>query len=307
MEFYKPMLAYPGKKADLHRENFIFEPKLDGTRALVYKEDSGVRLLNRKGSDITHRYPEFSFNVPTSVLDGEIVVMEHGKSNFYRLQERDHIEDRLRIELLSKRIPATLFVFDILFLRGTELIEEPLHERKRVLEHEFQETEHVKRCQYTTEGEELFLSTKQLRLEGVMAKNRNSFYYPGERKDCWLKVKHFKTIDCVICGYTRGRGSRGKYFGALLLGVYKDDRLSYLGKVGTGWSEKSLKYLLKRLKPLRKDILLFEQFDPEISWVTPSLVCEVQYLELTEDGKLRAPSFKRLKEDKTPEECKICP
>lgn len=304
MKFYKPMLAYPGKKADLHREDFIFEPKLDGTRALIYKEDSKVRLINRRGSDITHRYPEFSLKVPTSVLDGEIVILEHGKPNFYKLQERDHIDNRLRIELLAERMPATLFIFDILSLKDNELIWDPLHERKRILENELQETSHVKKCLYTTEGEQLFRSTKQLSLEGVMAKNRKSLYYPGERKNCWLKVKHFKTMDCIICGYTKGRGSREKYFGALLLGVYKGDKLVYLGKVGTGWDEELLEYLYKRLKPLRKDITLFEKYEPDISWVTPSLVCEVQYLELTMDGKLRAPSFKRLKEDKPPEECK---
>ncbi|HID94014.1 MAG TPA: DNA ligase [bacterium (Candidatus Stahlbacteria)] len=306
MKFYRPMLAYPGKRADLHREGFLFEPKLDGTRTIVYKEDSKVILINRRGYDITHRYPEFSFKIPTSVLDGEIVVLDKGKPNFYKLQEREHIDDKLRIELLSKCIPATLFVFDILSLRGKELISVPLHERKQILKNELEETQSVKNCLYTHKGEELFISTKQLGLEGVMAKDERSLYYPGKRKSCWLKIKHFDTMDCIICGYTKGKGWREQYFGALLLCAHKGDKLSYLGKVGTGWSDSLLAYITEKLAPLKIDTPLFEKIGvPNVQWVRPTLVCEVQYLELTTDGKLRAPSFKRLKEDKAPDECTI--
>jgi bifunctional non-homologous end joining protein LigD len=164
-------------------------------------------------------------------------------------------------------------------------------------------------CFYTEKGEELYETVKKMGLEGVMAKQKNSLYYPGERKDCWLKIKVLNTLDVIICGYTLGEGKREGYFGALLLGAWHEGKLRYLGRVGTGWEEKDLEEITNMLKKIETGKNPFDVFEEEpsvlekVRWVKPKLVCEVKFMELTEDLKLRAPSFQRLREDKLPEEC----
>lgn len=304
------MLARTGSPSDLKRENFLWEPKLDGTRALVYREGSRVRFLNRRGRWIEHRYPELSSLHPyllrdPCLLDGEIVVLDSGLPSFPLLQEREQQEDPLRIELLSRLHPATLVVFDLLVAGGRELLHLPLLERKELLSEAVEEGERIKLCLHTTEGEELWESARRMGLEGVMGKRRDSPYRPGVRSPDWLKLKAVKTLDAVILGYTPGEGERGAYFGALALGAYRGGRLVFLGKVGTGFDTKTMEELLPLLRKLESGRRPVEEEPPyEVRWVEPRLVCEVKYLELTRDLKLRAPSFVRMKE-KDPQECEL--
>ncbi|MEM1981206.1 MAG: non-homologous end-joining DNA ligase [Candidatus Hadarchaeales archaeon] len=307
----KPMLAKMGSPSDLKRKNFIWEPKLDGTRALVYREGEKVGFLNRRGKWIEYRYPELSslsshLLSDPCLLDGEIVVFgENGLPNFPLLQEREHQENPLRIEFLSRLHPATLVVFDLLIRGREELFSLPLLERKKLLSETVQEGERIRLCLYTKQGEDLWESVKKMGLEGVMGKREDSPYRPGVRSPDWLKLKTTKTLDAIILGYTPGEGQRTPYFGALALGAYHGGKLVFLGKVGTGFDTRLMEELTPLLKQLERRERPVEEEPPyEVKWVEPKLVCEVKYLEITEDLKLRAPSFVRMKE-KDPQECEL--
>jgi DNA ligase D-like protein (predicted ligase) len=309
----KPMLARTGSPSDLSRGDFLWEPKLDGTRILLYREGERVRLLNRRGRWVEGRYPELSslhlhLRSDPCLLDGELVVFDSsGLPNFSLLQEREQQEEPLRAELLSRLHPATMVVFDLLFSGERELLSLPLEERKRLLSEEVEEGERIRLCYHTREGKGLWEKAREMGLEGIMGKREDSPYRPGVRSPDWLKVKNTKTLDAVILGYTPGEGWREPYFGALALGAYREGKLVFLGKVGTGFDTRLMEELfplLRRLETGRKPV---EEEPPyEVRWVEPKLVCEVKYLELTPDSKLRAPSFVRMK-DKEPEECELEP
>jgi len=311
----KPMLAFSSEPFD--DENYIFEIKFDGTRGIAYVdvENRRLRLLNRRMLYFEYRYPELRelldcVRAKRVILDGEVVVLEGGRPNFYKLAEREHVEDRNRIELLSLTMPACYVVFDILYKDGQDLTKLPLLERKRVLEDIVKEGKHVLLSRWIRgKGKEFFRRCKELGLEGVVAKRVDSPYLIGKRSEYWLKIKSLDTLDCVIGGYTIGEGKRAPYFGALLLGVYEGKKLRYVGRVGTGWSEQDLAELKRELVKLeigKNPFDIFEespQIMSKVRFVEPKLVCEVKFLELTSDGKLRAPSFVRLRRDKLPEEC----
>ncbi len=302
MKYYKPMLAYPGDTKIFETKDFIYEPKLDGTRAICYIEDGRVKIFNRRDYEISARYPEIVENlkklkVKNCVLDGEIVVLTNNLPDFYKLQEREHIEDEFKAKLLAKKYPATLFVFDIIYLNDEELILLPLIERKKILDDTVKKDEHIDLCIFTEDGKRLFELTRKMGLEGIMAKLKRGLYHPGKRVKEWLKLKHFQTMDCVICGYTKGKGKREGVFGALVLGTFENGKLICRGKVGTGWSNDFAKWLKNQLDKIKVDKPHFD-FPEEVVWVKPVYLCEVQFMEITEDGKLRAPSFKRLRFDK---------
>jgi len=307
----KPMLAKLGSPSDLQREGFRWEPKLDGTRVLLYREGGKVRLLNRRGKWIERRYPELSslhlhLRSDPCLLDGELVVFDSsGLPSFSLLQEREHQENPLRVELLSRLHPATLVVFDLLFSGERELLHLPLRERKVALSEEVEEGERIRLCYHTEEGRKLWEKVREMGLEGVMGKREEAPYQPGVRSPDWLKVKNTKTLDAVILGYTPGEGWRESYFGALALGAYREGKLIFLGKVGTGFDTKLMEELFPLLRRLETGKRPVEEEPPyEVRWVEPRLVCEVKYLELTPDLKLRAPSFLRMK-DKEPGECEL--
>jgi bifunctional non-homologous end joining protein LigD len=314
-EKIKPMLAEISKPFD--DDNFLFEIKFDGTRTIAYidKKKKEVRFLNRRGFWFEDRYPEMKdlwqdVDAEKAILDGELVVFKEGKPDFYLLAEREHVGEKTRAEILSKINPATYVVFDILHLDGKDLVDLPLIKRKKILEKIVRESERVLISVFVVgEGRKFFEEVKAKELEGVMAKKLNSTYQIGKRSKDWLKIKVLNTLDCIICGYTLGEGKREKYFGALLLGAWHEGKLKYLGRVGTGWEEKDLEEITAILKKIEIGKNPFDVFEEEpailekVKWVEPKLVCEVEFMELTEDLKLRAPSFKRLREDKSPEEC----
>lgn len=310
----KPMLAQISRPFD--SPEFCFELKLDGTRAICYidKEKKEVRLLNRRFKFFQKNYPELlrlyeDVNANKVILDGEVVVFKQGKPDFTSLQTREHVDESTRIELLSKLMPATLVVFDILHKDGEDLIDKPLIERKKILEKVVRESNRVVLSAYVIgNGKKFFEEVRKKGLEGVVAKRLNSTYQIGKRGKDWLKIKYLKTLDCVICGYTLGTGWREKYFGALILGCYHQGKLRHVGRVGTGLDEKGYAELAEMLHKLRTDKCPFEK-EPELPssvipvWVKPELVCEVKFMNLSKDLILRAPSFIRLREDKSPEEC----
>jgi DNA ligase D-like protein (predicted ligase) len=304
----KPMLAQSAKPFD--SEDFWFEWKFDGTRCICFAGGK-LRLQNRRLLDITYRYPELNLtqdlDAREAILDGELVVLREGVPDFPALQTREHVEGELRIELLSRTIPATFVAFDLLYLDGKPLVNLPLTDRKAKLQEVVRESSRIIISRHVrTHGKKYFEEVVKLGLEGVMAKRMQSTYQLGRRSRDWLKLKAKRTLDCVIVGYTPGEGQRAEYFGALALGAYREGKLEFLGKVGTGFDEVSLESITKLLRARRVSTRPVESEVPyEVHWVKPELVCKVEFLQLTHDFKLRAPSFKGLRFDKPPRECEI--
>ncbi|MFN3480330.1 MAG: non-homologous end-joining DNA ligase [Thermodesulfovibrionales bacterium] len=303
----KPMLAMASPPFD--SSEHLFELKWDGTRCIAFIDKKGVRLQNRRLFDITYRYPEFQvmkkgLRVESAVLDGEIVVLEGGRPVFERLQQREHIEDKERIEILSGLIPATYIVFDLLYLNRKPLIERPLVERRRLLEGLFPLSENLILSETYTEGIGLFKEAVRAGFEGIMAKEKDSPYLPGIRSRYWLKIKKAFDIDAVVCGFIRGK--RGRPFSSLILGLYEEGRLIHIGQVGTGFDEDMVGLLMKRLNLLKTDRSPFDTpvgIKGVVQWCRPLMVVRIGYQELTKDRKLRVPVFKNIRDDKDPEEC----
>ena len=299
---YLPMLAIKGDKNLIKSKEHIFEPKMDGTRCLAEIGEK-INLFNRRQRNIKKRYPEIIDNLKkfdNCILDGEIICYSNGKPDFYRLQQREHIDNEFIIDIRAKLMPATYIIFDILELNGKELINIPLMERKKILDKIFKKGEHVELIFYTQDGEKLWKEIKKLNMEGMMAKEKNSFYYPGERRKEWIKIKNLKSVDVVIVGYT----SIKREISSLGMGLYDNNSLIYIGKVGTGFDEEIMKLLKKNLKETSKPCVKNYDIAPEeMIWVEPNLVAEIEYLEVTEKNELRSPSFKRLRNDKLAREC----
>jgi bifunctional non-homologous end joining protein LigD len=295
-DFIPAMLAKESDKA-FSDANWIYEIKWDGYRAIAELDNGKVKLYSRNGNSFVYSYPvvfnELKGMQINAVLDGEIVVMdEEGNPNFQKLQ---HYEE-------NKHLPLLYHVFDVLEMNGKQLYDQPLIERKKLLQELLPESDIVKYSDHVEEaGEEFFEVIQEKNLEGIMAKKADSHYYPGKRTSEWLKIKHHKSDEAIICGFTAPRGGR-KYFGALVLGIMKDGKLTYVGHTGSGFDDKLLKEVSAKLEPLIQDKSPFEErvkTNQPVTWVQPKYVCELKFSEWTNDGKMRHPIFLRLREDKT--------
>ncbi len=300
---YEPMLAFAGSRHDLKRKGWIYEPKLDGTRAILYWGEK-PKFVNRRDHEITARYPEFDFSssikAKSCVLDGEIVVFDtQGNPSFRLLQKREHVAEGM-YKLRSKQHPATYVVFDIIELEGKNLTKLPLVERKKLLESVIKEGPTLRRIIFTQDGQALWDLVIARGTEGVMGKKLDSVYEPGKRSVYWMKIKTTVTMDCVIVGYTHEK----RVLSALALALYRGEELIYVGRVGTGFDEKMLVEIRDLLEPLRTpERPTANESEHEIIWVKPELCCEVEFLEFTAHEHLRAPVFRRMREDKPPREC----
>lgn len=301
---YYPMLCKKGSINLLDSNNYIFEPKLDGTRCIAEINEK-VKLYNRRGKNIRKRYPficEELKKYKGFVFDGEIICYnKEGIPDFYLLQKREHVESDFIIEMRAKLIPAIYVIFDILEENGRSFINAPIEERKEKLDEIFKESKHLELIFYTENGHGLWEEIKKRKMEGIIAKEKGSRYYPGERRREWLKIKNLKSIDVVVAGYTAEK----REISSLAMALYRDGKLFYVGKVGTGFDEYIMETLLKKMKKVdNPSVTNFEKAPPNVIWVRPEIVIEVEYLELTKDFELRSPSFKRIRDDKLPEECK---
>lgn len=314
---FTPMLAHGGYEP-FDARGWWFEPKFDGVRTLLYIEGESVRLISRTGRDQTANYPELSrlyrrVNAINAVIDGEIVATdEDGRTSFELLQQRMNLSSPADIERVRKKIPVELVAFDVLWLDGQNLMEQPLSDRRERLKEVVMEDKGLRLVYWVPDdGKRFYEAAQGLGLEGVIGKRASSKYLPGRRSDDWRKIKILKRQDCVILGCTPGQKGRSGAFGALLLGAYRDGKLIWVGQVGTGFTDRMLKIVLDRLSGLETDRPSIP--DAELRkvkgarWVRPELVCEVEYLQMTAGGKLRAPSFKGLRPDKLPEDCILEP
>jgi bifunctional non-homologous end joining protein LigD len=317
----KPMLASLVERPFSSPE-WVFEPKLDGVRALAVIRDGEARLLSRRGLDTTRQYPGVCRDLKIHpdeglVLDGEIVALDaRGVPSFQRLQGRLNLQRDEDIGQAEAQIPVIYYVFDLLYANGYDLRGACLEDRKALL---FQMLLPQPRVQlvhaFEQDGEDAFEAAVSLGLEGLVAKKRRSAYEAGRRSNQWLKIKAAREQEFVVAGYTGGSGARAKTFGSLLLGYYDEQgRLAYAGHVGTGFDDRMLRDLLGRLEALRTDEMPFDEpprrgglrfgrpKDVPLYWVRPELVAEVKFAQWTDDGLLRAPSFLGLRTDKDPRE-----
>jgi len=308
-QHYEPMLA---KSADepFDSEEWIYEVKWDGIRALIYVNDE-FSIRSRNDKELKHNFPELEelkTLASNAVIDGEIIVMKNGKADFQALSERSKAGSDQDIIYLSHKHPATYIIFDMLEKDGQPLIHLPLIERKSLLKKYVTEGQHVLISDYIEkQGKAYYEAALARGVEGIMAKNKQSPYEPGIRSSTWLKIKRTLSCDSVIFGYTEGEGARKSTFGALILGLYDNKIPTYVGKVGTGFSQETRTSLLRTFEPLRVSwkTLQTENIAERITWLKPQLVCQVSYQNTTKEGKLRMPRFRNLRNDKAPTECTL--
>jgi len=306
----KLMLAEP-RDEPFTKKGWLWELKYDGYRLLAERDGAEARLFLRKGGDATATFPEIAralraLPFSSLVLDGELVVLDdRARPSFGRLQKRALLQRRLDIERASVELPTTLFVFDLLGFEDFDLRPLPLETRKALLQRVLPRlgpvrfADHIER-----EGNALLSEVAGLGLEGIVGKKSDSSYRGGRSAD-WIKVRLDRTGDFAVVGYTRPEGSRTG-FGALHLACWKGGGLVYAGRVGTGFTQKQLLEVGKRLEGA-------ERKTPPCSgpvpagkghvWVEPELVCEVRFKERTGDGLLRHPALLRFRDDKPINEC----
>jgi bifunctional non-homologous end joining protein LigD len=313
-----PMLA---RLSSLPRDDgkWAVEVKWDGVRALAYCQPGRVELQTRNLNVVTAQYPELrrisrALGSHDAVLDGEVVAFdENGKPSFERLQQRMHNTDENVVRRRMKSHPVVYVVFDLLYLDGEDLTCEPYTRRRELLEGLELKGDHWQTPGYAVgHAEELLAASAEQGLEGVMLKRTDSVYAPGKRTGAWLKVKNTSRQEMVIGGWTPGEGRRSKHLGALLVGYFEQDGgkpiLRYGGKVGTGFKERDLTALVARLAPLERKSSPFAAGPkpPKGSrFVEPQLVAEVEFREMTNEGMLRHPAYKGLREDKPADEVSL--
>jgi DNA ligase D-like protein (predicted ligase) len=281
-----------------HKPNWVYEEKYDGIRILAYKEGKKLSLITRNDVNRVSDFPNLAAAIrhlksSTLLLDGEVVVFDQ--------------ENVSRFQLLQQRSgEAKYAVFDCLFANGRDLRAEPLSVRRKSLRNAIKSGNLLLIAERLAEnGLQAYRVAQRRGFEGVVAKDASSPYVEG-RSRYWLKIKIRKEEEFIIGGYTAPAGSR-KYFGALLLGAYKKGALRYVGRVGTGFNEKTLSSLFRKFKPLvRKE----SSFVPPLpmktaTFLSPKLVAQISFTEWTRDGKLRQPAFLGLREDKSPQEVRL--
>lgn len=292
---------------------WLYEVKWDGYRAMAYCRSKKVELLSRNNKSFNEKfYPVYNALVAwgiNAVVDGEICVLnKQGVSHFGSLQNwRSEADGDL-----------VYYVFDLLWLDGRNLMELPLSERRALLQSKLPAIDMIRYSEtFETRAGKFLEAASKLGMEGIIAKKADSVYEPGDRSRSWLKIKTNKRHEVVIGGFTQNEDSP-KPFSSLLVGVYENGALQYTGKIGTGFNQAMQKQLMATFKPLIRKTCPFAQvpdinkpsrFRPnppqaKATWLKPALVCEVSYVEMTEDGVMRHPSFEGMRTDKKAAEVK---
>ncbi|KQZ22310.1 non-homologous end-joining DNA ligase [Microbacterium sp. Root553] len=311
-----PMLAENGTPAiarGLSSPSWV-EVKWDGIRAIGTWADGRMLLHARSGTDITARYPELTADgapflpVGDAIVDGEIVAFDRqGRPSFSLLQNRMHLTRPREIEREVVRTPIVFMVFDLLRLNGHDLSAMPLSQRRTLLDDVIADLDAPVQVPPVFDDVDAALAASaEFGLEGVVVKDPASRYRPGQRSPAWLKLKHTRTQEVVIVGIRPGKGDREGTFGSLLLAVPDAGDLRYVGRVGTGFSDRMLRDLLARLTPLRIDAAPLDGVPAldasDALWVEPDVVGEVEFANWTPDGVLRHSRWRGLRPDKSPAE-----
>ncbi|HWA35836.1 MAG TPA: non-homologous end-joining DNA ligase [Cyclobacteriaceae bacterium] len=301
--FIEPMKAQLSDRPAFDSPDWLFEIKWDGYRAIAETGKSPCRLYSRNGLSFDKAYTKvfdaLSKIDQPMVLDEIVVFDPSGKPSFQNLQNYRN-QDKHLIQYM---------VFDLLEVDGNSLTSLSLMDRKTALSDLLPDSKIIRYCDHVEEeGIAFFQQMRKLDLEGMIAKKKNSKYYPGKRSADWLKIKNVKTQDAVIVGFTEPKGSRS-HFGSLLLAVNDSKgRLVSIGAVGTGFDEQSLAAIHKKLKLIIRDSSPLDipiKETPDITWVDPVLVCALNYAEITGEGSVRHPVFLGLRTDIDPDDVQL--
>lgn len=292
-----PMLLFQTQPFD--SEEYIFELKLDGIRCIAYIDKKSVVLENKRFKDVSELYPELQDMKKCvkkrCILDGELVVLTDGKPDFFSLQKRSLMTDKMRIDLASKKNPVQFVAYDILYLDKKDLTSLHLMERKKLLQNNISEGNNLSVSRFIeTNGKDFYELAKQQNLEGIVAKKKDGKYHIGKRTDDWVKIKYLQDEDLYICGYMPDEEGNVK---DVVLGYYEDKKLKLRGKIYLGVS----KHDQRTIKAFAKNNTVSKAWFPELKniiWLKPELIGTVQYMHLTKTGGMRQPVWRGLREDK---------
>jgi bifunctional non-homologous end joining protein LigD len=310
----RPMLATPGELPGVADDDrYAYEMKWDGVRAVTYVQHAEVRVMTRNDRDVTATYPELldvarAVVGHDAVLDGEIVALDDGRPSFGTLQQRMHVTAADQVRRLARQVPVSYLVFDVLWLDAEDLTKRPYDERRARLEGLGIDRPAIQVPPvFLGNGADALRASQAAGLEGILAKRRDARYEPGRRSRSWIKVKNIRSQEVVIGGWRSGGGRREGGIGSLLAGIPSDEGLRYVGRVGTGFTQAMLDDLKALLEPLERPTSPFDQplasaDARDAHWVRPELVGEVVFGEWTRDGRLRQPSWRGLRPDKSPDE-----
>ena len=297
-----PMLIGENKKA-FDSPDYIYELKLDGIRCFAYLWEDGLELRNKRNKRLNSIYPElkdiYRQSKEKCLLDGELVILNDGKPDFFELQRRSLMSNPIKIELAAKKFPVCFIAFDILYLKNRQITDLPLLERKALLSENITEIERLAVSRFIeTGGIALFDAAAEQGLEGVVAKRKESKYYFGKTTKDWIKMKALLDEDFIVCGYY----FKAEGFISVILGAYSGGRVVYQSHVSMGVSREDYRIMLSSEKTVKDHYPDFPDIEGAV-WLLPRLVCCVRFMERTPGGGLRQPVFKGLREDKSPEEC----
>ncbi|MGI5911915.1 MAG: non-homologous end-joining DNA ligase [Syntrophomonadaceae bacterium] len=289
--------------------DFTYQLKWDGVRMLAYINNNSVQLINKKLHNRTIQYPELQLlssflNHNNIILDGEIIAFKDSRPNFPAVMRRDNAISNQSIKRLLQEVPINYVVFDLLWDGDEDLRGLPLTQRQNKLNELLKPQAMIYLIEDFPSGSNLFTAVKEANLEGVVAKRKDSHYLAGKKHRDWFKIKYRRRQACIVGGYTL----KNNIANSLLLGVYFNNFLHYVGKVGNGMSANEWQQLTKVLKYLQTDKSPFNfattKSNQEIFFIKPHLVIEVEFAEWTDNMHLRSPVLKGFLK-KLPEECQV--
>ncbi len=292
-----PMLLFE-EHEPFDDDDYIYELKLDGIRCIAYIDHKSVTLQNKRYKDVTDIYPELSDMSKCVkkriILDGELVILTDGKPDFYALQKRSLMGDNFRISLAAKNNPVQFVAYDILYFDGKNITDSPQMKRKDVLSKAITEGHNLSISRFIEKnGIAFFELAKQEELEGIVAKRKDGLYHIGKRSREWIKIKVMQDEDLLICGYQPDEDGNVK---DLILGYYDDNnKLQCRGKVFLGVSAEERKIVNDYAKKHRVNNAWFDKYKKAV-WIKPELVGTVHYMHETDNGGMRQPVWKGLRE-----------
>jgi bifunctional non-homologous end joining protein LigD len=321
----EPMLAKPGEVPESEGDEWAYEIKWDGIRALGYANRGKWSMLSRRHEDVSARYPELAaiaeaLGEHSAILDGEVVALDkEGRPRFQLIQSRMGLTSAGAVQARMRKQPVDYVIFDLLHLDGRRVRDLPYVKRRELLEGLGLDGPRWRTPSFRYGGgADLFEAARRQGLEGIVSKRSDSPYRPGKRTGEWIKTRVWRRQEFVIGGYIPGEGSRAKRVGSLLVGYYdgrrselrkgQEQKLHFAGAVGSGLKESDLQFLTRELHKRERAESPFDMGAPTgpkarfAVWCDPELVCEVSWTEWTNDGTLRQPAFKGMRDDKDPRE-----
>ena len=285
--------------------DYIYELKWDGERCIAYLDPkTGTELRNKRNLKMLSKVPELTHLhkqvKARCILDGELIILKNGKSDYFEIQKRSLMSNPFKIELLSKQYPASFIPFDILYYKDRDLTLLPLMERKVYLSKAVgEETARMALSKYIEgQGMAFYTLAKQQDMEGIVAKRKDSFYIEGKRTKDWIKIKNLIDDDFVVCGYI----FKDNNMISVVLGQYEHEQLIYKGHVTLGVGGENFQRI-KEVPQIPSPLFAPPHGNENAIWIEPQLVCVVKFMEYTANGGMRQPVFKGLRPDKLPKEC----